>query len=506
MIERRDPSVSAGTNDLSTGERVAKNSAALFIVAILTKGAGLVMAVLIARYLGPTALGFYAVVMGLALLVEHIAPLGQPIVIIRELARERTLLFTYWLNTSLVTLVSSFVLGITLVVIVLLVGYSTKILTSVYVVVLYLPVAGLYAIAQAVVQGIEQMEYLSISAFIGRVLSLLVLWFLLELGVGVVAAFIGYGMFYFAGWLILSWALLRSAGRPTASHGANLDLYLCWTTLRVSYPFAIQMLLMNALLIVSVLVLPILVTMETVGMFNAADRVRQASAMIIPIVVLVILPTLSRTFITDRDKAVALSETALKFLQVVILPFVFFVAIAADQIIPLLYGPGYEAAVPVLRVVIWAQVFFVADAILNQIMIASDNERPMVLRTALSFVANVILLLVLVPLSGAVGAAWAVVITRALNLGLDAEFIDRHIKRVNLVDTMGRPLLCALLAGAAVFALWDHGLGFLLVVFACSYLVLLLVFRVFSPDEILWVRQLSTQLWQRVVALREQLH
>jgi len=502
MVERLNPSVSVDTNDLSNGERVTKNSAALFVFAVLTKGAGLIVAMLVARYLGPAALGIYAVVMGFALLVEHIAPLGQQFVVVREVARDRTLLFTYWLNTSLVTLVSSLVLGITLVVIVHLVGYSTEILTSVYIVVLYLPVAGLYAIAQAVVQGLEQMEYLSISAFIGRLLSLLVLWFLLELGVGVVAAFIGYGIFQFVGWLVLSSAILRAAGRPTTRQGVHIDLELCRTTLRVSYPFAIQILLMRALLQVNVLVLSTLVAMETIGMFDAADRLPQTSAMIIPIVTLAILPTLSRTYFEDREKAIAMLEKALKFLYIVVLPFVFIVTIAADQIIPLLYGPGYEAAIPVLRVVIWAQVFFVADAVLNQFMVASNNETPMVRRTALSLFANVILLLVLAPRYLAIGAAWAVVITRALNLGLDAGFVGRHIKRVNLVDTIGRPLLCAALTGIAAFVLQDYGLWILLILSTGLYLILLLVFRVFSPDEILLVRHLSTQLWQRVVALR----
>jgi O-antigen/teichoic acid export membrane protein len=502
MSARRGLNVSTDVEQVDTAAKVAKNSAAMFVVAILNNGVGLIVAVVVARYLGPAALGTYAVVMGLAVLFEQVAPLGQRYVVIREVARDRSRLFSYWVNVSLVTLASSIVLGIVLVVFVHVAGYDMAVLTPVYVVALYLPVAGLSFVSRAAVQGMEQMEYLIISAFIGSVLGLLALWVLLELGAGVEAAFVGRGLLLLTDLLILAWVMLRLAGQ----HGILSDwrprIDLWRPTLGASLPFAMQNFLNMALNRVNTIILPLLVTMAAVGIFDAADRVRQTSAMIIPVIMLAILPTLSRTFVADREKAVALLEKALKVLLVVIFPFVFLVAIAADEIIPLLYGRGYEAAIPVLRIVIWAQVFFVADAVLNQAMMASNNERPMMRRTALSLGASVILTLLLAPRYGVVGAAWAVVVTRALNLGLDAQFVARHITRVNVAETVGRPLLCAALSAVVAFALRGQALWLLVALSISSYAVFLLIFRAFSPDEFLLVRQLSTQLWQRVVTLK----
>jgi len=503
MVEITDPNVTIGTKGLNSGARMAKNSAALFAVAVFTLGAGLIVAMLIARRLGPAALGTYAVVMGFAVLFENIAPLGQPYVIIREVSRDRSRLFTYWVNTSLVTILSAIALAIVLLLIVRLAGYDTAVQSSAFVVALFLPLAGLHAIAQAVFQGLERMEYLTMSTFIGRVMGLLVLWLLLLSGVEVIAAFISYGVFQFVALLVLLSFLLRQSGQVPAIRKLRPDLHLCRTILRISSPFAIQILLMGALLRVGVILLPLFVAMKTVGMFDAAERVRQASFMIIPLVTMAILPTLSRSFVADWRKSVALLEKALKLLLIVIFPFVFVVAIAADQIIPLLYGPGYEAAVPVLRIVIWTQVFFVADAVLHQIMMASNNERPMVRRTAFSLGASIVLTVVLAQRYGAIGAAWAVVLTGALNLGLDALFVTRHIARVDLSETVGRPLLCAALAGGVAFALRNQGLYTLLAASIASYAVLLLFLRVFSRDELLLVRQLLDHLWQRVAALKK---
>lgn len=489
--------IGSAQNRLDTATRVAKNSASLFGAAVLTKGAGLIVAVLVARYLGPASLGVYAVVMGLALLFEEVAPLGQRYVVIRELARDRSQLFIYWLNASLVTIVSSLVLGILLVLFVRIADYDPEVLSSAYVVSLYLPLAGLRLISEAVLQGLERMEYQAVSAFVGRVLALLVLWILLQSGVGVVAVFIGLGLYQLVAWLVLAWAILRLGGGLGAIQRLRPDFGLCRITLRASFPFAIQNVSTRALQRVSVVILPMLVTMKAVGMFDAGDRVRQTSAMIIPLVTMAILPTLSRTFVTDREQSVALLEKALKLLLIVILPFVFFVAIAADQIIPLLYGAGYDAAVPVLRIVVWSQVFFVADAVLNQIMVASNNEGPMVRRTVLSLVASVVLTLVLAPRYGAPGVAWAAVLTRMLNLGLDVQFVTRHVLRINLAKAVGKPFLCAALSGGVALALHSQALYVLLILFAASYVALVVVLGVISAEEWLVLRQLPGSMWQR---------
>jgi O-antigen/teichoic acid export membrane protein len=153
----------------------------------------------------------------------------------------------------------------------------------------------------------------------------------------------------------------------------------------------------------------------------------------------------------------------------------------------------------VLRIVIWSQVFFVADVALNQIMMASDNERPMVRRTALSLGVSVALTLVLASRYGVLGVAWAAVLTRTLNLGLDAQFVARHVLRIHLAESVGKPLLCAALSGGVAFVLRGQGLCTLFFLTASSYTVSLLIFGVFSHDEWLVLRHLSGRLWQRVV-------
>ena len=136
---------------------------------------------------------------------------------------------------------------------------------------------------------------------------------------------------------------------------------------------------------------------------------------------------------------------------------------------------------------------------LNQVMMASNNERAMVRRAALSVGVNIVLTILLAPRHGALGIAWSAVLTRALNLGLDAQFVTKNVMHVSPVQTVAKPFLCTAFTGVVTLALRDQGLYALLFVTATSYGVLLLIFKVFSPGELAVLRQLSGRLMRRVV-------
>ena len=54
----------------------------MFTAALIAKGGGLIVTILVARYLGVQSLGVYAVVLSLSILLEVISPFGQQEVIV----------------------------------------------------------------------------------------------------------------------------------------------------------------------------------------------------------------------------------------------------------------------------------------------------------------------------------------------------------------------------------------------------------------------------------------
>jgi O-antigen/teichoic acid export membrane protein len=176
---------------VDTAARVVRNSSALFAAAALAKGGGLVVTILVARYLGASSLGVYAVVLALALLLEALAPLGQQEVVVRAIARDRSLIFTHWVNASGATLLFAFGFSIALVFVAQVTNLGPGGKIAIYVAAIGLPVAALEFIARSVLQGFERMEFQTLGAFAGTVFGLLVLWILLESGAGIWSAFLG---------------------------------------------------------------------------------------------------------------------------------------------------------------------------------------------------------------------------------------------------------------------------------------------------------------------------
>jgi O-antigen/teichoic acid export membrane protein len=477
--------------------RIIKNSIAMLASATIAKGGGLIVAVLVARYLGAAAFGLFAVIQSMSLLLEMLLPLGQQDVIVRTVARERTAIFSHWLNASLSTLLVSLVLGAGVAIVALFKGFGADTNLALYVAAAGFPFAGLNLISQAVLQGAERMEYQAIAAFVGRVVGLLLLWMLLANGAGIWAAFAGRAVFQGISWVILSRAIWSHTRRNNWPIGFRMDITSCKKDLGIAFPFLLQKFLTEGFNRLNVMILPILFTLATVGLFNAAMQITQASSMIIQIVMLVFLPLFTRSFQQDTNKLGSLSDQMVKFMLIFIFPAIFFIAVLADKIILLLYGSGYEGAVALLQVVVWAQVFFAVDAVMKQNMIASDNEGSMVLRSALALTVNIVLTIVFGKIFGVIGVVAAVVVSSAFLLALDVIFVTRHVAKSNLIQVMGKPFICAAIAGLAALSVQGQGLIAVIVLAGIAYAACLYLFRAFSGEELSLLRQLCRRFLVR---------
>jgi O-antigen/teichoic acid export membrane protein len=468
----------------------------MFTAALLAKGGGLIVTIFVARYLNANSLGVYAVVLSLTLLLELITPLGQQEVIVRSIARDRLLMITQWMNASIITVVTALGFSIILLAFVVFCRFNSEFSVALLVAAAGLPIAGLNLVAQAVLQGVERMEYQPFAAFIGRILGLLVVWLLLELGAGVWSAFVGRTVFQLTSFSILAVAILRHARQNNLAINWRPGISTSRKSLAISLPFALQRFLNEGLLRLHVIILPMLIAFEAVGQFNAANQITQTSSGIIYVLMLALLPVFSQSSKHKDLKMRPLSDQTLKFLLITIFPFAFIVTVAAQKLIMILYGAGYEVAVPVLQVIIWSQVFLAADSVMRQNMIASDNERAMVSRSAAGVVVNIICIVLLGKLYGLLGIAVAVVLSRAILLVLDAHFVTKHICRTNLMQAVAKPFVCAMLAGFVAFVLLDYNLLFIVGITICSYFILLILFKAVTTNELTTIRELLRRSMQ----------
>lgn len=97
----------------------------------------------------------------------------------------------------------------------------------------------------------------------------------------------------------------------------------------------------------------------------------------------------------------------------------------SSWMVVLLFGAEYSAAAPILRIHCWAGLFVVLGVVSGQWYVIENLQRIELYKTVAGAVTNVILNLFLIKFFGAIGAAWATIISQMLAAFLMAGFIPR---------------------------------------------------------------------------------
>jgi O-antigen/teichoic acid export membrane protein len=481
---------------VNTAFRILKNSIALWLAMLLERLFSIVLIIFIARDLGVSSLGEYTLVLSLFAIFQILALLGQDEIIMREVARDTSRASLYLVNSGLVAVFTAFVFSVVMNVTASLLGYAQDIIIYVYVASVALIPGTLTLIAEAVVKALEKMEYVTAVRFCGSLLYVGASLVGLRLGYGLVVVFAFISVIQVAMFILYIYTITRLAGRLSF----QIDLRFCRSLLHISGPFF----LINVFGMVSkkidVIALSKLTSSEAVGIYAAASKLAQAGQMVSAAYTTSIVPSMSQAFVTSKERFKRIAEQSAKMYLIVAFPTAFGVTILADKLIFLLFGSEYSSSVAVLRILIWTLVLLAVNSVLFRTLIASNNETISVRVAAVRMVGGLVLSLLLIPRYGVIGAAIASIGTVLLGLVLNYYFVSRVLFKIDFARIAGRPFVCAVIASGAL--IWFHRatsvvlLLFGIALYACLYLILLVVLRALSPEELL----LLHQLWRRVVA------
>lgn len=481
---------------MNTGVRILKNSIALWSAMLLERLFSIVLTIYIARDLGVSSLGEYTLVLSLMAIFQILALFGQDEIIMREVARDTSKAGLYLVNSSLVAALTAFVFSVVMNVTANLLGYAQDIIIYVYIASFALIPGTLTLIAESVVKALEKMEYVTAVRFSGSLLYVGASLIGLRLGYGLVVVFAFISVIQVAMFTFYLFIITRLVERLSF----RIDLHFCKNLLHISSPF----LLINVFGMVSkkidVIALSKLASSEAVGIYAAASKLVQAGQMVSAAYTTSIVPSMSQAFVTSKERFKRITEQSAKMYLIIAIPTALGVTILADRLIFLLFGPEYVASVTVLRILIWTLVLLAVNSVLFRTLIASNNEKISVRVAAVRMVGSLVLSLLLIPRYGVIGAAIASTGTVLLGLVLNYYFVSQVLFKIDFARIAGRPFLCALIASGPL--IWFHGITsdvlllFGIALYACLYLVLLIIFRALSHEELLVLHQ----LWRRVVA------
>jgi polysaccharide transporter, PST family len=161
----------------------------------------------------------------------------------------------------------------------------------------------------------------------------------------------------------------------------------------------------------NVFLLSLVAPAAAVGQFAAAERVTRAASRFVPPIATAVFPRVTWLLSTGAEaRARRLAVIALGVLVALGVGLAALLAAFAEPIVTVVFGPGYEPAVPVLRILaLLLPLVAITTALGQHWLIARGLDRSVTLVTLAAGALNVVLVLVLVPSVGLTGMAWQLV-------------------------------------------------------------------------------------------------
>ncbi len=462
---------------------ILRNAAALFLVGLFAKGAGLVIAILVARFLGADDMGLFALLFSVAILLETFISLGMSDSLVRDVAARPTEAANLYRSALRLVVRVSLVPAAVLALAAWLVADSGAARASLVVIAAGAPISGAFVISQAVLQGTERVVLLTWVAFLARLVSLVLLGVALYRGAGIEAAFAS--RLLFEGLAVAVFCPILSRGRQ-----ARLD-HPASSMLKRSAPFAVSLVVRDLIVRLPSFVLPGAIGFGPAGIFDSANRIRSTLGMTMSATIVGLMPSFARSLGQANSGAGGLVAFSVKYMCIAMAAVATVIALMSDWIINLFFGAAFaEASLP-LQILAWAQVLVAVDAVLQQAMLASGAAYPAIRHSAAGIAVQLGFMLLLVTPFGLPGAALAIVLSSASTLALDLRFVVKRVTAFPVARFAAVPLAAAALVAVTLQFAGGQPVWVRLLVAATGWGVALAFFRLLPGEELRFIRELA---------------
>ena len=404
--------------------KAMSNTGWLFGDHAVRMGVGLIVSVWLARYLGPEQFGLFSYAIAFVALFGAVAGLGLGGIVVRDLVRAPEIA-NDTLGTSFLLQIIGGLLAFFLVVVAIFITRPDDQLSILMVTVLGF--AMVFKSTEVVKYWFEsqvQSKYsvwVENSAFLlfacvkvvlilGQASLMAFVWTLFAEGVVVAAALLG--VYVWRGGHLNEWRSSQIRAK---------------TLLKDSWPLIVSGLAVIIYMRIDQIMLGQMLGNESVGIYSAAVRISEVWYFIPMAIVASVFPFLMQ----NQDQAVFVKNFQRLFdlMFAISFPMTLLIATFSSLIIRFMFGVEYQDASSVLSVYAWAILFAFLGVPAGRWYLYADLQKLALVRTTLGAVVNVLLNMVLIPLYGSVGAAYAtlvaIVISNVLFNALDGR--TRHL-------------------------------------------------------------------------------
>jgi len=459
-------------NTMTKIHNIAKNTSYLTLALIGQKIISFVYFTILARNLGPAALGQYYFAISFTTIFAIFIDLGLANVITREIAKDNTKT-RVWLGNimslkgtlALVTLLATFLIAN-------LLGYSSILKELIYISCLSMILDSFTTTFFAVIRGFHSLIWESIASILFQVLVM---------GFGLWALFSGLGLHYLLLTLALasgvnflySWAILAWRFKIKLQFLYIKDVMR--TIILITAPFALYAIFQRLYTYLDSVLLLSLAGEHYVGLYQVAFKIIFALQFLPMAFVASLYPALSHYWLVDKEQLVVSFKRAMNYLLIISLPISVGLILVANKVIFLFTADYLDAVLP-MQITIAALVFiflnFPIGSLLNACDRQKENTRNMIITTVVALGLNI----VLIPRLQAVGASITVLVSSLVMFILGIIWVRKIIvykARTNFI-TLAKVLLSSLVM--AIFLIFCQNLNIFILIPIAGLIYFLVLF------------------------------
>jgi O-antigen/teichoic acid export membrane protein len=421
--------------------KVGGNALSILTSDVMNRAASFVIYAMVARHLGAQEFGQLALAFSLFYMFQIFAIAGLKVLVIREVAKDRSLTRMYFINSCAILGVSSLVSVSALLLLLHLIHYSSSTNLVILLLSLGLFPAAISAVCEGIFQAWERMQYIAwVNVPVN--LSKMTLAFLLlsrNHGLYAVIAMLLTAFVIVAG--VETCLVIRRFPAPPGSVSISFSLRTvrsALTFLGIDGTLAIDGSIIT-------LLLSKLGSVAQVGVFSAACQVMVPLNLVYQSIAQSIFPLMCKKVEPGLQNLKRIAVQAIELLLMLAVPAVAGIFFLGEWVLSLLYkNPAFLQAAPVLRIIMWVLLLQVFGNVLGQVLLATHREKVTLRIVVICIMVNLLAGWPLISLYGLRGAAMTLVLNKLASAIQHYIPVSRLISGIPLGKMIWRPLLASL--------------------------------------------------------------
>ncbi len=471
---------------MNTVQRIAKNTAALFIAQSVISIFGLILSIFIARELGDVAFGKYTFALAFVAIFAIFSELGYDTLLVRDVARDKTQAKKYLSNILCIRLLLSIIVFISIVITINLMGYPAETKNIVYLFGIYTLLGSISGLFKVTFRAFEKMEYEA---------GITILADLIRVSLGLLVLFLGYGIMELALIFIISGIFEFLFGfliceKKFVKPKIEFDFEFLKKSLKTAIPLSAMTIFVLIYIRIDAVMLSVMKGDAVVGWYTAAYGLVLAFKPFSQWFRQALLPLTSKFYRSSENSLKFAYEKSFKYLLIVGLPLSVGISLLADKFILLFYGPAFENSIIALQILSWDVFLGFTYGAIATTLVAINKQNQIAIATGLGALINVALNLILIPLFSYAGAAIATIITGVVLFAMYFHFASKYLYRLPLHRIIISPMLASIVMAIFIYFCNEINLVALIIASSVIYFVMLYMTRGLSSEDIELFKQL----------------